>query len=58
MIKFCEKCYQLAYTRIYGYGLPNAKICYSKECAVGKKAKNRPRVLWRPKSIQNPEYRV
>ena len=51
MIKYCDKCYELAYTRIYEHKLHNAKICYSKLCAVGKKAKNRPRVIYRPKSL-------
>jgi len=58
MIKFCDKCYELAYTRVYYTGLPNAKICYSKSCAVGKSRKNKPRVLYRPKSIKQPEYRI
>lgn len=60
MIKFCDKCYELAYTRVYYTGLPNAKICYSKNCCWSKKKRItvHPRVLYRPKSIKQPEYKI
>lgn len=53
MIKYCDRCYELALTRIYANGLHNSKICYSKQCSWTKKKRARlnPRVLYRPKSL-------